>query len=211
MTAQTFSYKNLFFKMRGHLLRECPVSTVEITQCIKSFFLTTYQASYNVLCSHSEGCEFITDVLVTTFNPKNIITKKTLQLTCNRLNVFLAAESELGGVGASSAYGVMKNVVEDYLKLLVTLCEYRVMVFTSLPYSNEENHIVNRVETLRKLYSMHSSLSGGVLLIHLSGDQPRSTQVQARATAEAISGFVISSDGNSVSQLSIPEGESPTE
>lgn len=197
------NYERLFFQIEDHLLTKMPASTSDITKCVKDFFRAQYGESHNVLCSHLKGSEFLLDVMVTTFNPKNIVERRTLEPTCKEHIVFLAVESELGGVGASSAYGVMKNVAEDFLKLLVTRCAYRVMIFTSLPYDNEENHISNRVETLRKMYFQTLGLDGGVLLVHLEGAQPKSSQVQAQIGAGKIRGFQISADGNSVVEIKL--------
>lgn len=95
----------------------------------------------------------------------------------------------------------MKNVVEDYLKLLVVRAKYRVMIFTSLPYANEVDHVENRVEMLRDLYSRAADLDSGVLLIHLNGSQPRSTQVQVSLASGSMRGFVVPSDGLVVEEL----------
>ena len=153
-------FHQLYIDMRGFLLRERPVATTAITDAIKHFFRLRFVANHTVLCSHSGSTEYLTDVLVTTFNPKSVVAKRSLQVTADEITALLAVDSELGGVGASSAYGVMKNVVEDFLKLLMIRSKYRVMVFTSLPYSNEKNSIVNRLDTLRTLYSRTPGISG---------------------------------------------------
>lgn len=95
----------------------------------------------------------------------------------------------------------MKNVAEDYLKLLVVRCQYRAMIFTSLPYSGEQDHVLNRVEVLRSLYQRTPGLNSGVLLIHLKGSQPNSTQVRALVNAESIRGFEVAADGLSVQEI----------
>ena len=195
-------FHQLYIDMRGFLLRERPVATTAITDAIKHFFRLRFVANHTVLCSHSGSTEYLTDVLVTTFNPKSVVAKRSLQVTADEITALLAVESELGGVGASSAYGVMKNVVEDFLKLLMIRSKYRVMVFTSLPYSNEKNSIVNRLDTLRTLYSRTPGVAGGMLLVHLSGSRPRSTQVQAHVTEDSIRGFLISSNGSSITEIS---------
>lgn len=197
------TYASLFADLRSHLIANAPSETAEITKSIKQFFREEFDSSHKVLCSHAKGCEFLTDVLVTSFNPKSVVQKGTLQLLPTNIDVFLAAESELGGEGASSPYGVMKNVVEDYLKLLVVRCQYRVMVFTSLPFSGEIDHVQKRVETLRELYVRSSSITSGVLLVHLSGSQPVSSQVRASVNATSIRGFEVSIDGSSVNEVRV--------
>lgn len=72
---------------------------------------------------------------------------------------------------------------------------------TSLPYAKEENHIESRVETLREICQRTTGISGGALLIHLAGSQPKSTQVQPQVSADAIWGFIVSSDGKSVAEI----------
>ncbi|MCV2351992.1 hypothetical protein [Paucibacter sp. Y2R2-4] len=202
MTATEFFYRDIFQEFRFFLLLENPKSTREITVSIKEFFKKQYSDKYTVLCSHDSGSEFLLDIMVAAFDPKSIIEKNTLNVSSAEFSVFVGVESELGGVGASSPYGVMKNVVEDYLKLLLVNVRHRVMVFTSLPYQGEDNHVESRVETLRLIYERTAVASGGVLLIHLVGSQPRSTQVQAQVSAASIRGFIISQDGKSVVELS---------
>ncbi|MDP1904997.1 MAG: hypothetical protein Q8M09_12235 [Pseudomonadota bacterium] len=201
MVTCSLSYNDLFIKIHDYLLDRKPISTEQITRSIKEFFQETYGASHTVLCTHAGGSEFLIDVMITTFHPKTIIQTRTLRLTGDSFSIYIAVESELGGVGASSAYGVMKNVVEDYLKLLMVRAKYRVMVFTSLPYANEDNHIDARVETLRDLYACSPGITDGVLLLHLAGNQPKSTQVQAQVNADAIRGFIITSDGKSAVEI----------
>lgn len=201
MTNDTDIYRDLYQSLVGYLLRKSPTETKVVTKTIKDFFRSEYEGSHTVLCGHAEGNEFLADVLVATYNPKATIRQRTLELSCQCVSTFLAIESELGGVGASSPYGVMKNVVEDFLKLLVLRSKYRVMIFTSLPYSNEKDHVVKRVQVLRDLYSRTEGISGGVLLVHLAGSQPKSKQVQVRIAADTIRGFVISSDGQSASEV----------
>lgn len=197
------NYASLFSDLRSHLLFKSPNSTSDITKEIKEFFRTKFSSTYDVLCSHTQGNEYLADVLVTTFNPKAIIQQRTLQIIPSAVSLILAVESELGGVSASSAYGVMKNVVEDYLKLLVLRCQYRVMIFTSLPYANEDDHVLNRIEVLRALYQRTPSLNSGVLLVHLAGSQPISSQVQALINDQSIRGFEVSADGLSVKEINL--------
>ncbi len=194
-------YATLYTEIRSHLLAKTPSTTSEITSEIKSFFRERFAPTYNVLCSHTESNEFLTDVVVTTFDPKAAIRKKTLHIVPSTVRVLLAVESELGGVGASSAYGVMKNVVEDYLKLLVVRSEYRVMIFTSLPYHGEENHVCERVELLRDIYHRAPGLNSGMLLVHLQGGQPISSQVQAVINTQSIRGFEVSVDGAAAKEI----------
>lgn len=195
------NYTSLFYEIRSHLLSKAPSATVEITKEIKAFFRERFAPEHTVLCSDSQSNEYLTDVLVTNFDPKAVVQRDTLKINASTVSVLLAVESELGGVGASSAYGVMKNVVEDYLKLLVVRCQYRAMIFTSLPYVWEEDHVLSRVEVLRSLYQRTPGLRSGVLLVHLKGSQPKSSQVQALVNAESIRGFEVSADGSTAQEI----------
>jgi len=196
-----FTYPEIYRTLRAHLLAEAPTSTAHTTGAIKRYFRNTFSPDHSVLCSHEDGCEFIADVLVSSFDPKDVVARKTLQITVPTVRIRLAVESELGGVSASSAYGVMKNVMEDYLKLLVVRADLRVLIFTSLPYKNEPNHITARVETLRELYARTPELNSGVLLVHLAGTQPRSSQVQTVVSGQSIRGFIVSDCGGHFAEI----------
>ncbi|MGE8452951.1 MAG: hypothetical protein ACN6OP_20495 [Pseudomonadales bacterium] len=202
----------------ANVSEERHVSTQEITQKIKSFFRATYSNTHQVLCGYRdpEGratSEYIADVLVTTFDPKKVVTPASagkeastrLHIPSSPMRVFLAVESELGGVSASSALGVMRNVVEDYLKLMLIRTKYRVMVFTSLPYRNELHHVESRVNQLRELYHQAGCNDSGVLLIHLLG-APRtsSSQVQTSIRRTSIRGFLISGNGDHWQEFDTP-------
>jgi hypothetical protein len=211
-------YRELFESFVANVSEERHVSTQEITQKIKKFFRVTYSNTHQVLCGYRdpEGratSEYIADILVTTFDPKKMVlpadggneASTRLQIASRPMRVFLAVESELGGVSASSALGVMRNVVEDYLKLMLIRTKYRVMVFTSLPYQNETHHVESRVNQLRELYQRAGCTDSGVLLIHLLG-APRasSSQVQTSIRRASIRGFLISGNGDHWQELDTP-------
>lgn len=196
-----FAYDRIYSRLRSHLIAQGSQDTREITRSIKTFFCLEYPSPWNVLCSGDASSEYMVDVLVTSFRPKEVIRTRTLDVLPTAFEVPLAVESELGGVSASSAYGVMRNAVEDFLKLLLISARRRVMIMTSLPYKREEEHVVERIEILRKLYVHFPSVDSGALIVHLEGWQPTSTQVRAKVSAESIRGFLISRDGKSVEEL----------
>lgn len=179
------------------------LDTKEITASIKLFFCQEYATTgYEILCSGGTRSEYMVDVLVTSFNPKQIFQQKTLDIVPKAFRTHLAVESELGGTSASSPYGVMKNVGEDFVKLLLIQADRRVMIMTSLPYAHEtEKHVERRVESLRQLYEHFPTLDSGVLVIHIEGGQPKSKQVKVRIAEATIRGFLISEDGKSVLDL----------
>ncbi|MGM3412075.1 hypothetical protein [Ralstonia holmesii] len=198
-------YQSLFTRFGEHLLRESPVETAAITSSIKAFFHETFSRDYEVLLSGERKREYLTDVLVTTFSPTKVLSRGQ-PFTCHgeTLHALLAVESELGGESASSPGPLMRNVVEDYLKLLLIRSKYRVMVFTSLPYAAEfSDHVVSRAKTLRDLYSQADGITGGALLIHLDGANLRATSNQVKVTVGPgkIRGFVISSDGSDLDEI----------
>jgi hypothetical protein len=201
-----FAYELIYRRLRDELLLLQDVRTGELTKTIKKFFCREYGEHHHVLCSGGLQPEFMVDVLVTSFAPKNLIDKKSLALAPAALGIHLAVESELGGVGASSAYGVMRNAVEDFLKLLLVNARRRMMIMTSLVYASEADHVRARVESLREMYLRCGGLSSGVLIVHLEGGQPRSSQVQAMVHASAVRGFIISEDGCALTELCVKAG-----
>lgn len=188
-------YVELFKKIRRHLISTAPSSTQGITLEVKKFFSLEFKTSYNVLFSGQSNIEFLTDVFISDFDPKTIVERNTLDIIQNSFEVYMAVESELGGSGGSSPYGIMKNVIEDFIKLLSITSQHKVMVFTSLPYSGEKNHITNRANTLKGIYSRFQPNEAEILLVHLLGTQPVSTQVQAVVNDNSVSGFYIASRG----------------
>ena len=202
MSSHQFGYQHIYPRLRAHLIAAGVQDTKEITASIKLFFCQEYDADYEILCSGDTRSEYMVDVLVTSFNPKQIFRQKTLDLVPKAFRTHLAVESELGGTGASSPYGVMKNVGEDFVKLLLVRADRRVMIMTSLPYAHEtEQHVERRVESLRQLYQHFPALSSGVLVMHIEGGQPKSTQVKVRIEESTIRGFQISENGEGVHEL----------
>lgn len=75
---------------------------------------------------------------------------------------------------------------------------------SSLPAcSLELSARASAIASLRKARTNARSggLSSGVLIVHVEGRQPRSTQVRGTVNPGAIRGFVGSGDGHSVSEL----------
>lgn len=197
------NYEKLYRDFCKFLINAAPTSTNQITKNVKEFFKINFEKNYHVLCSGQNTVEYLCDVLVTNFNPKEIISKNALDAPIINRFVYLAVESELGGTGGSSPYGVMKNVIEDFLKLLIINSHYRVLVFTSLPYKSEfeVDHVSARINTLRSIYDATMNKHSGMLLIHLAGTQPRSTQVQAVAGPESLRGFIFGLEAGSVNEI----------
>ncbi len=196
-----FAYEHIYEILRDALVSLQNPSTRQITARIKQLFCDEYGQKHQVLCSGGNHTEYMVDLLVTSFAPKHLLGNKPLVLKPSQFEIYLAVESELGGVSASSAFGVMKNAAEDFLKLLLVSCSRRVMIMTSLVASKETKHVEARVEILRQMYAHFPHLNSGGLIVHLNGTQPKSSQVQAMTHPEAIRGFVISASGDEAIEL----------
>lgn len=199
-------YTTLFASFEGFILRESPVETMAVTWAIKDFFCKCFSQEYEVHLSRQNRAEYMVDVLVTTFRPKEVFSRdKNFDLVVPAFRAILAVESEIGGNSASSAGPLMRNVVEDYLKLLLIRSKYRVMIFTSLPYAWEcdDDHVLNRARTMRDIYSRAEGITGGALLIHLAGASNRGTSGQVKVTISpgTIRGFVISGDASDIVEI----------
>lgn len=204
-------YPAVFERFEKFILQESPVNTADITRVVKLFFFNYFAPKYDVLYSGENNAEYLADVMVTTFRPKDVISRdKNLTCEAREFRAVLAVESELGGVGASSPWPLMRNVIEDYLKLLFIRCKYRVMIFTSLPYVVESgDYVKSRANTMREIYSLTDGVTGGALLIHLAGANNRGTSAQVKVTIlpGTIRGFVISEDGSTIDEIPIAAAE----
>lgn len=200
----SLNYQCLFWELRSALLAHPPTNTTETTRAIKGFFRDKFGADHIVMSSHAESSEYLADLLVLNFNPRGVLVQRSLDLVPSSIRALVAVESELGGSGASSPYGIMKNVVEDFIKLLLIQSDYKILIFTSLPYAKEVNHVEKRVDTLRELYKRTPGLRSGALLVHIEGRQIYSTQVQTMVTPDSLRGFVLSADGNGVTVIESP-------
>ena len=195
------NYWEIYEDIRKWLLKCNPTSTRQITSSIKDYFLKTFEDSYEVL-PNKNNSEYLLDVMVTSFKPVNIIEPNgnSLNIIPNSIENYIAVESELGGSGGSSADRVHKNVVYDYVKLLLVNAKYKIMIFTSLPYDKEKHHIANRVKNLRDIYLKVCPNDQGVLLIHLLGKQQPG---QVQVCVSELSGYIISGDGKHFGQIKI--------
>ena len=198
------NYWEIYEDIRKWLLKYNPTSTPQITSSIKDYFLKTFEDSYEVL-PNKNNSEYLLDVMVTSFKPVNIIEPNgnSLNIIPNPIENYIAVESELGGSSGSSISFVHKNVVYDYVKLLLVNAKYKIMIFTSLPYAKENNHVANRVKNLRDIYLKVCPNDQGVLLIHLPGKKSRNKSKQVQAHIHGLSGYIISGDGKHFGQIEI--------
>jgi len=202
-------YSQLLLDIRNHLVATKCTSTPDITKAIEQFFEKQYQNNYTVLPSSRDGGEFLVDILVAAFNPRNLVNcdeKGSISLQETEPQVLLAVESELGGSGGSSPCGIMKNVVEDFMKLLLVTSHYKVLFFTSLPYVQEQNQVENRVKILHSLFCKAQPVTNGLLLVHLNGTRPEAGAGQVKVTIENnndVRGFYISETGGQCFEIAI--------
>ncbi len=192
-------YKDIFIDFKTELASDNGILTPDITKNIKNYFLKKF-ADYNVLYSspdHNKS-EFLTDILITNFEPKSIIKKNGNSYNIDKLEIkaLLAIESELGGEGGTSAGPVLKNVVEDFVKLLMIKSKYKIMIFTSAPLQNETDHIMNRVKVLMKAKNISDSFKEEILLIHLYGETQKTdnnnpSQIKIQLSSDRIKGYIL--------------------
>lgn len=154
------SYTELFKSFRDKLATEEIFTTPDITQKIKEFFVQEFSEYF---VAPSPGVkEFLVDIFVATRNPRMFASESVGE----EFRAVLAVESELGGEGGGSQKYLARNVLEDFAKLLVIESEYKILIFTSLPYAAEENYVSNRLKEISAVYG-DAGHPGNILLIHL--------------------------------------------
>ena len=162
-------YNGLKNKLNG--LSDTEVITKNIKEYTKDFFIS----DKNKIVRYSgNGGEFLYDVSVLTFDPIKIITsnRQCKSMNINKsfieYNSFLLLESEVGGKGASSPYGIFKNVLEDFSKLLIGNSKYKVMVMAVSPYKGESNYVEKRLEILQNIYD-NSDCNSDIFVVVIEG------------------------------------------
>lgn len=188
------NYTDLFNKFKEYISTDELVKTPEITKNIKSFFTSEF-SDYFVAPNDKEK-EFLVDIFVSTANPRKILDSNQKEI----FKAILAVESELGGEGGGAPGCLKNNVHEDFVKLLVINSDYKILIFTSLAYSTEMNHIESRVSELEQLYELANHKST-ILLIHLEAIPQKSksnnpTNPRINLKKESINGFILSSGCN---------------
>ena len=183
-------YNDLFTKFRDEIASENDEKTPEITKRIKTFFAREF-SNYFVAPSN-EDKEFLVDIFVSTRNPR----KLGEDSNTSEFRVILVVESELGGEGGGAQGYLKKNVFEDFAKLLTIQSEYKVLIFTSLPYAKENNHLEKRICEINSIYKNAGS-PGDILLIHLHSYAQKTpnghpTNPKVSLKRETISAYVLS-------------------
>lgn len=183
-------YQELFDDFRNQVSSGAAAKTPEITSKIKRFFVDEFP-EYFVAPTDGEK-EFLVDVFVSTKNPRAL----AINSGAREFKAILAVESELGGEGGGAQGYLKRNVLEDFAKLLVIQSEYKILIFTSIPYAKEQNHLGNRVSEIDLVYK-NSGCSESVLLIHLQSSAQKTakghpTNPKVSLRREEMSGYVLS-------------------
>jgi len=193
------NYEELFNDFKDKVAIDENLSAKNITKRITEYFAQKY-INQTVLYSKKSDkkSEYLTDVLVTNFEPKTIARKKSKQFEIpeSSIKAFLAVESELGGEGGTSSGSVLRNVIEDFIKLLLIKSKYKVMIFSSVPLKDEKEYLNNRVKTLMEVKNNSDSSDEEILLIHLFGnthksERGNSRQINVSLKSTEIQGFLL--------------------
>jgi hypothetical protein len=188
------SYSKLFNRFKDELSSEENFGTTEITRKIKGFFVQEFSEYF--VAPSPDVKEFLVDVFVATRNPRAF----SREAVGEEFRAILAVESELGGEGGGSQQYLMRNVLEDFAKLLVINSEYKVLIFTSLPYAAELNYMDKRLDEIGMIYS-DAGHPGNILLIHLQSSPQKTergnpTNPKVSLSRAAMSAYVLSKGMN---------------
>ncbi len=191
-------YKELFSKFRNQIASEEDTKTPCITKKIKEFFAREFHDYF--VAPSSAATEFLVDVFVATKNPRTLGDGSD----GGKLRVILAVESELGGEGGGAQGYLKRNVLEDFAKLLVIRADYKILLFTSLPYAGEQDHVASRVREMESVYK-NADCPGNILLIHLQSTAQKTragypTNPKVSLRRDTMAAYVLSR-GLSVQQL----------
>ena len=198
-TAILFDYKQIFFdfinymnSMKKVFCENNACDTKKTTDAIKTFFYERYSKKFEVFSSKSKG-EFLYDISVMNCKPKEIL-KEILDEENEKLNpkIILSIESELGGSGANYKKGLLKNLSEDYFKILHSASDYRIFIGIHDP--NDED-INKRANLFYRAYK-NSSQEKSILLILIYGirnKEIKNKQIQIDPNLK-FEGYVLTED-----------------
>lgn len=171
-TAILFDYKQIFIDfinymkcMKKDFCENNACDTEKTTDAIETFFYERYSKKFEVFSSKSKG-EFLYDISVMNCKPKEIL-KEILDEENEKLNpkIILSIESELGGSGANYKKGLLKNLSEDYFKILHSSSDYRIFIGIHDPKDEDINE---RANLFYRAYK-NSSQEKSILLILIYG------------------------------------------
>ena len=194
-TAILFDYKQIFFDfinymnhMKKDFCENNACDTKKTTDAIKTFFYERYSKKFEVFSSKSKG-EFLYDVSVMNCKPKEILDEENEKLNPK---IILSIESELGGSGANYKKGLLKNLSEDYFKILHSASDYRIFIGIHDPKDEDINE---RANLFYRAYK-NSSQEKSILLILIYGirnKEIKNKQIQIDPNLK-FEGYVLTED-----------------
>lgn len=165
--------------------------TGDITKAIKDYTRDFFKDKNDLVFSSEENSEYLYDVSVLTFDPKNVINNVD-EIKYFEYKAYLLLESELGGPSATAYTQVFKNVLEDYLKLLIGKSEYKIMIMGLSPKRKETNYIENRIEIMKEIYEK-SECESSILLVVIEGSNKdeNGQTIQIKLDTSKIHAFIL--------------------
>lgn len=194
-TAILFDYKEIFIDfinymkcMKEHLCENNACDTTKTTDAIKTFFYERYSKKFEVFSSKNKG-EFLYDISVMNCKPKEILDEENEK---PNPEIILSIESELGGSGANYKKGLLKNLSEDYFKILHSSSDYRIFIGIHDP---KDENINERANLFYRAYK-NSSQEKSILLILIYGirnKEIKNKQIQIDPNLK-FEGYVLTKD-----------------
>ena len=191
-TAILFDYKQIFFDfikyMKDDFCENNACDTEKTTDAIKTFFYERYSKKFEVFSSKSKG-EFLYDISVMNCKPKEILDEENEK---PNPEIILSIESELGGSGANYKKGLLKNLSEDYFKILHSSSDYRIFIGIHDPKDEDINE---RANLFYRAYK-NSSQEKSILLILIYGirnKEIKNKQIQIDPNLK-FEGYVLTED-----------------
>ena len=194
-TAILFDYKEIFIDfinymnhMKEHLCENNACDTTKTTDAIKTFFYERYSKKFEVFSSKNKG-EFLYDISVMNCKPKEILDEENEK---PNPEIILSIESELGGSGANYKKGLLKNLSEDYFKILHSSSDYRIFIGIHDP---KDENINERANLFYRAYK-NSDQEKSILLILIYGirnKEIKNKQIQIDPNLK-FEGYVLTED-----------------
>ena len=198
-TAILFDYKQIFFDFKNYMKRmkedfceNNACDTKKTTGAIKTFFYERYSKKFEVFSSKSKG-EFLYDISVMNCKPKEIL-KEILDEENEKPNpeIILSIESELGGSGANYKKGLLKNLSEDYFKILHSSSDYRIFIGIHAPKDEDINKRANLFyRAYRNSFQKKSILL--ILIYGIRNKEIKNNQIQIDPNLK-FEGYVLTED-----------------
>lgn len=183
------NYASIFKELKASI-QLCNNDTRTVTINIKNYFKHKFESEFYVYY-HGNGQEFIYDISIFDLDINNIINK-------NKITLYCAVESELGGKSASSKLSLLKNIKVDFLKLLFSSSKNRIMIASYT--KNAKDLIDSPEEFCNQLFNLYLSSDNlnPLLLILIKGEHNlksnNSRQVKLLIIEENIHGYIFNNN-----------------